>query len=101
MKKVFKIKQDKLNPERAVEAIKHELRKYIKREKKKKLPNKDTMYWDFDCKYGKAEESAKDCTFHEILSELSLVVSVGWDECYIEIMVKAVDKPKKEEERLV
>jgi len=98
MKKLFKIKQDKLKPERAVDAIKNEIRKYIKREKKKDLPNKKTMYWDFECKFGKSEEFALECDFDHIIMELSNVVLAGWDECYVEIMAKAVEKPKKEEE---
>jgi CCR4-NOT transcriptional regulation complex NOT5 subunit len=97
MKKIFKIEQEKLKPERAVDAIKNELRKYVKREKKKDLPNKKTMYWDFDCKFGKSSEFAKDCDFDYIFTELSGVVNAGWSECYIEVIAKAVDKPIKEE----
>jgi len=97
MKKLFKIKQEKLKPERAVDAIKNELRKYIKREKKKDLPNTKTMYWDFDCKFGKDASVALDCDFNHIIEELSNVLLAGWDECYIEIIAKAVDKPIKED----
>jgi hypothetical protein len=97
MKKLFKIKQEKLKPERAVDAIKNELRKYIKREKKKDLPNKKTMYWDFDCKFGKDASVSLDCDFDHIIEELSNVLLAGWDECYIEIIAKAVDKPIKED----
>ena len=97
MKKVFKIKQEKLKPERAVDAIKNELRKYIKREKKKTLPNAKTMYWDFECKFGKSSEFAKVCDFDFVITELSNVVLAGWEECYIEIIAVAVDKPIKEE----
>ena len=98
MKKVFKIKQEKLKPDRAVDAIKNELRKYTKREKKKDLPNKKTMYWDFDCKFGQSEELALACDFDEIIHHLNSVVEKNWSECYIEVMAKAVDKPEKEEE---
>ena len=96
MKKVFKIKQEKLQPDRAVDAIKNELRKYIKREKKKDLPNKKTMYWDFDCKFGKTADLSEVCTFDEVLTQLSSIVANEWNECYIEVMAKAVDKPLKE-----
>jgi len=97
MKKVFKIQQDKLKPDRAVDAIKNELRKYVKREKKKDLPNKKTMYWDFDCKFGKSSEFSKDCDFDYIFTELSGVVNAEWTECYIEVIAKAVEKPIKED----
>lgn len=98
MKKVFQIQQERIKPDRAVDAIKNELRKYVKREKKKNLPNKTTMYWDFDCKFGKTAELAKECTFEEITTQLNSVVEDGWKECYVEVMAKAVNKPIKEEE---
>ena len=98
MKKVFQIQQERIKPDRAVDAIKNELRKYAKREKKKELPNKKTMYWDFDCKFGKTSELATECTFEEISTQLNSVVEDGWKECYVEVMAKAVNKPIKEEE---
>jgi len=98
VKKVFQIQQERLKPDRAVDAIKNELRKYTKREKKKDLPNKKTMYWDFDCKFGKTAELATVCTFEEISTQLNSVVADEWKECYVEVMAKAVDKPEKEEE---
>lgn len=96
MKKVFQIEQERLKPDRAVDAIKNELRKYVKREKKKDLPNKKTMYWDFECKFGKSAELAEVCTFEEIFTKLNSVVDDGWKSCYVEIMAKAVNKPLKE-----
>ena len=98
MKKIFKIEQERIKPDRAVDSIKNELRKYVKREKKKELPNKKTMYWDFDCKFGKTADLAQVCTFEEISTQLNSVVADGWKECYVEVMAKAVDKPEKEEE---
>ena len=98
MKKIFQIEQERIKPDRAVDSIKNELRKYTKREKKKDLPNKKTMYWDFDCKFGKTADLAKVCTFEEISTQLNSVVADGWKECYVEVMAKAVDKPEKEEE---
>jgi len=96
VKKVFQIEQERLKPDRAVDAIKNELRKYVKREKKKNLPNKKTMYWDFECKFGKSAELAEECTFEEIFTKLNSVVADGWKSCYVEVMAKAVNKPLKE-----
>jgi len=98
VKKIFKIEQERIKPDRAVDSIKNELRKYVKREKKKELPNKKTMYWDFDCKFGKTADLAQVCTFEEISTQLNSVVADGWKECYVEVIAKAVDKPEKEEE---
>ncbi|MCH9741216.1 MAG: hypothetical protein K0U38_10345 [Epsilonproteobacteria bacterium] len=97
MKKVFQLQQEKVHPDRVIESIKNELRKYIKRERKKKLPNSETMYWDFDCKFGQSASSTDVCSFDEIIKALGSIQEKEWTECYIEIMAKAVDKPKKEE----
>ena len=98
MKKVYKFKDEKKDEERVVEAIKHDIRKYIKREKKKSLPDKKTMYWDFDCKIGKSVEEAKEVIVEELIKELDAIKAKGATECYIEIIAKVVDKPVKIEE---
>ena len=46
MKKKFVLSHPKLKVARLIEAAKHDV-KYIKRERKKKLPE-DVDYWDFD-----------------------------------------------------
>lgn len=99
MKKIFQLHNEKIHPDRIIEGIKHELRKYLKRERKKKLPDSETMYWDFDCKFGQSASSADACSFDEIIQFLSTVQEKEWTECYIEIMAKAVDKPKKEKNK--
>lgn len=98
MKKIFKLKDEKKNEERVLEAIKHEIRKYAKREKKKTLADKANTYWDFDCKIGATASDAKVIEFEALIKALDEVQATGITECYIEIMVKVVDKPTKPEE---
>ena len=69
MKKTFILSHPKLKIARLIEAAKHDVKKYIKRERKKKL-SEDVDYWDFDCKYGHTEQKAK--TIH-ILAENELL----------------------------
>ena len=57
MKKTFPLTHPKKKPERLVDAIRSEVNKYLKRERKKTLPD-GTDYWDFDCKVGVDAESA-------------------------------------------
>ena len=47
MKKTFELTHPKIKVERMVEAVKHEVKKYLKRERNKTLPE-DADYWDFD-----------------------------------------------------
>ena len=98
MKKVFKLTDEKKHEDRVLEAVKNDIRKYVKREKKKDLPDKATMYWDFDCKIGASSEDAKVVTYEEIIKALDAVKETGVTECYVEIMAKAVNKPVKVEE---
>jgi hypothetical protein len=51
MKKNFPLQIEGKNSERTLEAVKHEIRKYFKRERNRALP-KDVDFWDFDCKVG-------------------------------------------------
>ena len=54
MKKTFQIAHPKIKPARMFDSIKHETKKYIKRERSKKLPE-EAGFWDFDCKFGVVE----------------------------------------------
>ena len=98
MKKVFKLTDPKKHADRVLEAVKHEIRKYVKRERKKDLPEKATMYWDFDCKVGATAENAEVIVFEELIKALDAVKATGATEVYVEILAKAVPKPLKVEE---
>ena len=98
MKKIFKFQDDKKNEDRVLDGIKNEIRKYVKREKKKSISDKSTMYWDFDCKIGASKESAKEVIYEDLIKELDKIKATNVDECYIEILAKEVQKPLKEEE---
>ena len=97
MKKVFKLKDEKRNPERIVEAIKHEIRKYIKRERRKKLPE-GAVYWEFDCRFGESAEDAKTMHSPELLSSLEKAREAGWDSCYAELISRPVYKKSTDED---
>ncbi|MEN8147294.1 MAG: DUF6172 family protein [Campylobacterota bacterium] len=88
MKKIFKLQQENKNPDRLLEAVKNEIRKYLKRERKKKLPE-DAVYWDFDCRFGRSSEEAEALSASEIIAALDRANEATWNECYVEIIAKA------------
>jgi len=100
MKKIFKLTDEKKHEDRVLEAIKNDIRKYVKREKKKTLSDKASMYWDFDCKIGENMASAKVVVFEELTKALDAIKATGTKEVYIEILAKEVEKPVKIEENL-
>ena len=95
MKKIFKLTDKKKHEDRVLEAIKHELRKYIKRENNKDLPDKETMYWDFECKIGVTEKDAKTIAIKDLIKELNTIKKAGVLEVYIEILSVSKLKPPK------
>jgi len=97
MKKIFKLTDEKKHEDRVLEAVKNDIRKYVKREKKKKLEDAKMTYWDFDCKVGSTSDTAEVVEFDALIKELDAVKATGATECYVEILAKVVDKPVKEE----
>ena len=97
MKKTFTLQQENKNPDRLLEAVKHEVRKYLKRERKKKLPE-DAVYWDFDCRFGRSSEEAQALSSSEITAALDGAREADWNECYIEIIAKASMRKERDQE---
>jgi hypothetical protein len=87
MKKVFPLQSPKHQPARVVEAIKAEIRKYLKRERRKPLPE-EIDFWDFDCRAGKDAESAETVHVSEIIKPIDQAAENEWESVYIEILSK-------------
>ena len=97
MKKTFKMTHPKIKAPRLVEAIKHEVKKYIKRERRKTLPP-NVDYWDFDCRYGENETSSEAIHLSEINKFISQAESKQLESFYLEILVKPGVRGKKPRE---
>lgn len=87
MKKTFQLNTEGKNRDRVLEATKHEIRKYVKRERRVPLPE-GVDFWDFDCKFGTTEENAAVVHFATITSLIDVVVAEGGDAFYLEILAK-------------
>ena len=94
MKKTFQLTHPKIKRPRLVEAIKHEVKKYIKRERNKKLPE-DVDFWDFDCKYGQTAEAAEVIHLSEINKCIDKAEEQQLETFYLEILVKPGHRTKR------
>ena len=92
MKKIFHLQVENKNSDRLVDAIKHEIRKYIKRERTKKTPE-GFHFWDFECKFGETSESAQAIHQADLSEEVDKAHSAKWSECYVEIIAVPAKKP--------
>ena len=87
MKKTFSLTDPKKKPERIADAIKFEVKKYMKRERNKELPSK-VDYWDFDCRIGLEESVAEVVQIKEIGKHIDQYVSESRETFYLEILAK-------------
>lgn len=85
MKKTILLSHPKLALPRLVDSIKHDVKRYIKRERNKKLPS-DADYWDFDCKYGITESDASEIHMAEINKCIDRAVEMELESFYLEIL---------------
>jgi len=94
MKKTFQLTHPKIKVPRLVEAAKHEVRKYLKRERRKPLPE-GVDFWDFDCKYGHSEEDAKPVHLAEVNGCIDGAEQQQLERFYVEIVAKPGHRTKK------
>lgn len=85
MKKTFKLTIEGKNRDRVLDAVKHEIRKYVKRERRRELPE-GVDFWDFDCRFGATEEQAVVVHFATLTSLIDALANAGGDQLYIEIL---------------
>lgn len=99
MKKTFNLQIENKNQDRNVDSIKNEIRKYIKREQKKSLPEgKD--FWFFDCKFAKDEDTPKEISFADIIKFVNETVEANSKTFYLEIISRAEERKKEAEENI-
>ena len=95
MKKTFQLIVANKNKDRQVESIKNEVRKYIKRERTKRLPE-NCNYWNFDCKFGKTQEEATEIRFVDITKSIDIAASENLENFYLELIARAEFRKPKE-----
>ena len=95
MKKSFSLKDPKHKPERILEQIKADVRKYLKRERRKPLPE-EVDFWDFKCRTGKSSELAEQTHVSKITEKIDEAGIEKWEAIYIEILAVPGLRLKKE-----
>ena len=97
MKKTFKATHPKIKVPRLFEAIKYEVKKYIKRERGKALPP-NVDFWDFDCRFGVDEAHSEVIHLSEINKFISSAEEQQLESFYLEILAKPGYRSKKPKE---
>ncbi len=96
MKKTFSLIHPKIKAARLVEAAICNVRKYLKRERKRELPE-GFDYWGFDCKFGPTAQEARVVEAADISKCMNAALEQQLESFYVEILARAVRRSKKAE----
>ena len=94
MKKNFELATEGKNPDRILEAVKHEIRKYLRRERRRALPE-GVDFLDFDCRLGRSADSAEVMHLATLISALDAAARDGAISVYVEILSKPGHRTKR------
>ena len=85
MKRTYQLTKGKHAPARVIESIKSNINKYVKRERRKELPD-DLDFWDFACKVGAAADAATTVHLSAIGKAIDAAAAASKTETiYVEI----------------
>ncbi len=87
MRKTYLLNIEGKNRDRLLDAAKHDIRKYVKRERSRPLPA-GVDFWDFDCKFGTSEAEAAAVHFATLMGSVDGVASEGGDQFYVEVVTR-------------
>lgn len=87
MRKTYLLNIDGKNRDRLLEASKHDIRKYVKRERSRPLPE-GVDFWDFDCRFGADEATAQVVHFATLTGLIDAVALAGGAQFYVEVVTK-------------
>jgi len=94
MRKTFTLTHPKIKVPRMADAVKSDIRKYVKRERHKDLPE-GVDFWDFDCKFGPTVETAQTVHVAELNKCVDEAEVQQLASFYVEILAKPGIRQKK------
>ena len=94
MKKTFPLHVPGKEDVRVVEAIKVTVAKYVKRERRKKLPE-GVDFWDFSCKVGPDGGTAAEVHLSAVPKAIDAAALAGAAGVYVEVLACPGHRAKK------
>ena len=91
MKKTFKLNIEGKNRDRLLDAVRHDIHKDVKRQRRAPLPE-GLYYWDFDCRIGASEASAEIIDFASVIQRVDAIAAEGVDAFYLEMLPVARER---------
>lgn len=87
MRKTYPLHIEGKNPDRVLDAVKHDIRKYVKRQRRVALPE-GVDFWDFDCRFGLSADTAAPVHFGNLIEQVDAAAKAGATAVYVELLAK-------------
>jgi hypothetical protein len=94
MKKTFPLHIEGQDDQRVLSAIKVDLVRYVKRERRKALPE-GSNYWDFRCQVGPDRETPAATPLAAIPAAVDAIARAGGAQVYVEILAQPAHRELK------
>ena len=98
MRKIFPLQIEGRHPDRVMDALRHEIRKYLKRERRRELPA-GADFWDFDCRCGSTRDTAEAVHLAALFASIDAVAAAQGPEVYVEILARPAQRNASEPRR--
>lgn len=85
MKKTYLLNVEGKNRDRLLDAAKHDIRKYVKRERARPLPA-EVDFFDFNCRLGSSQETAVEVHFAALFTAIDTLTKDGASQFYAEVV---------------
>lgn len=96
MKKTFVLSHPKMAYQRIIENVKNDVKKHIKQERNKTLPE-NVDFWGFDCKFGQNADKAKPIHEGDINRCISSAQSQHWKSLYLEVVAVPKTRTRRQD----
>lgn len=91
MRKTYLLDIEGKHRDRVLDAVKHNIRKYVKRQRGQALPE-GADYWDFDCRLGLSAEQAEPVHFGNLIAQVDALAAQGAPSFYLELLGKPAQR---------
>ena len=96
MRKTYSFQAEGRHPDRVLESVKHDIRKYLKRERRRDLPE-GADFWDFDCRIGADKDSSEGVLQSGLIAQVDDIAKGGAAQAYVEVLARAAQRPPRPE----
>lgn len=87
MRKIFPLQIEDRHPDRVMDGLRYEIRKYLKRERRRELPA-GADFWDFDVRCGSTRDNAEPVHLASLFASIDAVAAEKGPEVYVEILAR-------------